>query len=228
MTDEISTRERILREATRLFAAQGVKATTVAQIERAVGLRAGSGGVHRHFATKDELVRAVLDAQLDEGRRAVTAAAQWPKPEPNDGPAYLDAIARFALENIDESREIALIMLREAHNLPPGVLNEHHRRNFELSYASTAASLRELFDAPGEAPPTDPEALAYLLMAPLIYVRVIEWATGERVLGIDDDRLIATWTTLFTPILTSIAEARAKPAPRRRRASGGRDGVRSR
>ena len=51
----VSTRDRIVKEASRLFAAQGIKATTVAQIETAVGLRKGSGGVHRYFATKSDL-----------------------------------------------------------------------------------------------------------------------------------------------------------------------------
>jgi AcrR family transcriptional regulator len=216
MTSPPSTRDRIIREATRLFASQGIRATTVAQIEQAVGLRAGSGGVHRHFATKDVLIRAVLDAQLEHGQRAVTMATQWPKPEPDDVPAYLDAIARFALEHIDESREIALIMLREAHNLPPGVLDDHHRRNFELSYASTATALRGLLDSAGTSASIDTDALGYLFMAPLIYFRVIEWATGERVLGIDDERLIAAWTTLFTPVFTSTAGRATTRRPRSR------------
>ena len=66
-------------EATRLFAEQGIKATTVAQIEEAVGLRKGSGGVHRYFATKNDLVRAVFDAQLEKGREQLATATELPQ-----------------------------------------------------------------------------------------------------------------------------------------------------
>lgn len=201
----IPTRDRIIREATRLFADQGIKATTVAQIEQAVGLRKGSGGVHRYFATKDELVRAVLDAQLGSGRHALATATAWPKPTPDEVPAYLDAIGRFALEQMGESREVALIMLRDAHNLPPGVLDEHHAENFELSYASVANAIRELQESLGHDAGIDADAVGFLFMAPLIYFRIIEWATHRRILDLDDDRLLAAWTKLFEPLFRSLA-----------------------
>src|SRR6478735_5200528 len=118
-----ATRDRILAEATRLFAAQGIKATTVAQIEEAVGLRPGSGGVHRYFATKDDLVRGVLEAQLAHGTEVRAEAGAWPSAD--EVPAFLERLGRFVLTQADEHRDVALIMLREAHNLPPGVLEAH-------------------------------------------------------------------------------------------------------
>jgi AcrR family transcriptional regulator len=208
MAERRATRDQIVREATRLFAQQGIKATTVAQIEAAVGLRPGSGGVHRYFATKDDLVRAVLDAQVDWAREVVDAAAvPWPVPPPDQVAEYLAAFGRYALERIDDNREIGLILLRDAHMLPPDVLDEHRRRNFEISYATAAAALRELLPRAAADERLDPDALAFLLMAPLIYFRVIDWATGAHVLGLDDDRLVATWSAVFEPIFTRIAEA---------------------
>jgi AcrR family transcriptional regulator len=205
MTTPDSTRARILREATRLFAEQGIKATTVAQIEQAVGLRKGSGGVHRYFATKNDLVRAVLDAQLEHGRSTLAAATAWPKPAPHEVRAYLEAIGRFTLTEAEGSREVALIMLRDAHNLPPGVLDAQHAKNFELTYEAAAHAVRELQQAGGGGGDIDADALGYLFLAPLIYFRLIEWATNRRILDLDDDRLLATWTTLFEPLFTSLA-----------------------
>lgn len=43
---EISTKERLVTEAMRLFGEQGYKATSVAQIEKAAGLTPGSGGLY--------------------------------------------------------------------------------------------------------------------------------------------------------------------------------------
>jgi AcrR family transcriptional regulator len=204
MTASISTRDRIVREATRLFAEQGVKATTVARIEEAVGLRKGSGGVHRYFATKNDLVRAVFDAQLEKGREQLAAATELPRPTADHVREYLEAIGRFALTRADENREVALIMLRDAHNLPPGLLDAQHTRNFELTYESAARAMRDLQTAQGSDATIDADALGYLFLAPLIYFRLIEWATNRRILDLDDDRLLAAWTSVFEPIFAAL------------------------
>src|SRR3954468_7493304 len=98
-----ATRDRILAEATRRFAVQGIKATTVAQIEEAVGLRKGSGGVHRYFATKDELVRGVLEAQLTRSATESTGPIDWKRPTPDEVPAFLAQLGRFMLAQADEN-----------------------------------------------------------------------------------------------------------------------------
>lgn len=49
---EISTKERLVTEAMRLFGEQGYKATSVAQIEKAAGLTPGSGGLYHHFKSR--------------------------------------------------------------------------------------------------------------------------------------------------------------------------------
>lgn len=199
-----ATRGRILIEATRLFAAHGIKATTVAQIEEAVGLRKGSGGVHRYFATKDDLVRGVLDAQLARGSEVSAEAGTLPRPTPEQVPAFLEQLGRFMLTHADENRDVALIMLREAHNLPPGVLEEHQAKNLELAYETAATAIRASQRAAG-VDDLDADALAFLVVAPLIYHRLIEWASGRKVLGLDDDRLIASWVDVFSPIFTRLA-----------------------
>lgn len=200
-----ATRDRILAEATRLFAAQGIKATTVAQIEEAVGLRKGSGGVHRYFASKDDLVRGVLEAQLARGSQVNTEAGTWPRPIPEQVPAFLEQLGRFMLTHADENRDVALIMLREAHNLPAGVLEEHQAKNLELAYASAAEAIRASQQA-AAIDDLDADALAFLVVGPLIYHRLIEWASGRKVLGLDDDRLIASWVDVFSPIFTRLAD----------------------
>jgi AcrR family transcriptional regulator len=199
-----ATRDRILREATRLFAAQGIKTTTVAQIEEAAGLSKGSGGVHRYFATKDELVRGVLEAQLARSSEVRAEAAAWSRPTPEQVPEFLAQLGHFMLSHADENRDVALIMLREAHNLPPGVLAEHEARNLELAYATTADAIRAGQDAAGIAD-LDADAIAFLVVAPLVYYRLIEWATGRKILDLDDDRIIAAWVDTFSPVFTRLA-----------------------
>ncbi len=77
----MTPRERVLRTAAKLFYAEGIRAVGVDRI-------AGEAGVskmtlYRHFATKDELVVAVLDARdapaLDVLRQASAHASGGPR-----------------------------------------------------------------------------------------------------------------------------------------------------
>jgi AcrR family transcriptional regulator len=215
MTSKPTTRDRIVREATRLFASQGIKATTVAQIEVAVGLRKGSGGVHRYFATKDELVHAVLETQLDDARGTLAESLAWPAPTPEQVRPFLEAVGAFALAESERNRDVALIMLRDGHALGTEQLDEQRRKNYEIAFASTAAAVRDMQARSGADFGVDADALGFIFMAPIVYFRLIEWATGHRVLGIDDATLISTWTTVFEPVFRQLAAANdaAPPQP---------------
>jgi hypothetical protein len=59
----------------------------------------------------------------------------------------------------------------------------------------------------GDDAGVDADALGFMCMAPLIYFRLIEWATGARVLGLDDDALVRTWVTVFEPVFRELAKA---------------------
>lgn len=65
---EVPTRERLVTEAMRLFCEQGYRATSVAQIEAAAGLAPGSGALYHHFKSKEALLDAGIDRQLDRRR----------------------------------------------------------------------------------------------------------------------------------------------------------------
>jgi AcrR family transcriptional regulator len=66
-----STRERILDAALDLFIERGVTGTTVSDIERAVGLAAGTGSFYRHFRSKEDAVVPSFERRVrrlaDEG-----------------------------------------------------------------------------------------------------------------------------------------------------------------
>jgi AcrR family transcriptional regulator len=63
------TRERILVAALDLFVQRGFDGTSVSDIERAVGLAAGTGSFYRHFPTKE----AVLVAAVEHGVEQMVA-----------------------------------------------------------------------------------------------------------------------------------------------------------
>lgn len=65
---ETSTKERLVTEAMRLFGEQGYRATSITQIEKAAGLVPGCGALYNHFKTKDAVLAAGIDRQLDRRR----------------------------------------------------------------------------------------------------------------------------------------------------------------
>jgi AcrR family transcriptional regulator len=54
------TRDRILAASLELFLERGFDGTTISDIERAVGLAAGTGSFYRHFRSKDDVFVAAI------------------------------------------------------------------------------------------------------------------------------------------------------------------------
>jgi TetR/AcrR family transcriptional regulator, transcriptional repressor for nem operon len=92
--DRGGKRERLTASAGDLLHRQGVAATTLAQVAQAADVPPGN--VYYYFKTKDDLVRAVIDAQAEQVR-ALLAALQA-----QTGPAgRLKALARQWVEMRD-------------------------------------------------------------------------------------------------------------------------------
>ena len=64
MTQAVDRRDVILERAADLFARQGVAATTVREIADAVGILSGS--LYHHFASKDDIVDAIVGSFMNE------------------------------------------------------------------------------------------------------------------------------------------------------------------
>jgi TetR/AcrR family transcriptional repressor of nem operon len=65
------TRDKILREATRLFVTRGYHDTSLDDVRRATGLT--TGALFHHFSGKEQLGLAVLDWYVDQRRRELAA-----------------------------------------------------------------------------------------------------------------------------------------------------------
>jgi AcrR family transcriptional regulator len=61
-----NTRERILTASLDLFLERGFDGTTISDIERAVGLAAGTGSFYRHFRSKDDVFVAAIQRSATE------------------------------------------------------------------------------------------------------------------------------------------------------------------
>jgi len=72
-SEELPTRERILREASRLFGKKGYHGTSTRKIAEAVDIRQPS--LFHHFPSKDAIMAELIDIDLDEAATVAQAQA---------------------------------------------------------------------------------------------------------------------------------------------------------
>lgn len=177
------TRTRILDTALALFAARGVEAVTVTELEEGAGLSPGSGSFYRHFRSKDDVLAAVVAREVDRAEAMRLPAG---------GLADIEAEYRHALDTLDAMRPLLALLVREGARLPDvgrirDVLAEGGAR-------IDAGRLRSLMQA-GEIPERDPDAVATVVMMALVGYHLAERFFGGPV-GVDRDRFIVSLASL--------------------------------
>jgi AcrR family transcriptional regulator len=187
-----SPQQRILDAAMSCFASKGYAATTMADIETAAGLTPGAGGTYRHFASKQAILEAAIDALLAQDD-AVLAPA----------PASLTAAARDVLAEFDWLRPLTQLLFRDLDQFPE-LLERVVARLVQGPYRLVAERIAAV------APSVDAEALAVLLVGGLINFKVIETLVGPGRGGVSEDRLVDAWEQLYALVLK-------QGAPRRER-----------
>ncbi|MFC7450433.1 TetR/AcrR family transcriptional regulator [Rhodococcus daqingensis] len=186
------TRERLMDAALRLFAAQGVAATTVTAIEDAAGLAAGRGGFYRHFRSKDDILDAGLDREL--ARLRAIRPVRLPAPDGADGPTGLTSRILDDLGYLREARTLIALLLRERDSTPAlvqrvgGVL-------VEAGAAGGALDLAELAGI-GDAA-DDPEAAAVVSMCATIGYFLTTDFFQEMPAHVGPERFARTLATLL-------------------------------
>ncbi|HET6873763.1 MAG TPA: TetR/AcrR family transcriptional regulator [Acidimicrobiales bacterium] len=185
----MSTRERIVEEAMRLFAERGFKGTSISEIEAAAGLAPGSGGLYHHFDSKDAVLAAGvarhlsrLDA-LREIRRVFSGLG--------DLPIALTLTARYYLAELDSQTELLRLLASEARRRPDLL-----REAAEHLVASTFSSFAEWLAAETDRSPADCEAVARLALGALLSSRLTVDVFGCAMEPVDDEQLIGTWTKM--------------------------------
>ena len=157
------TRQRILRTAAKFFRQKGYTSSSLREIADSAGMQAGS--LYYHFASKEDLAEAVMDAGVMGARRAAEAAvdALGATASPME---RIEAAFRGHLNYLLEESDYAVATLRMLHQTPDGVRMRHLRkqRAFGRYYA-------ELFGAAQDAglirPEFDLSALRMLLLGAL-------------------------------------------------------------
>lgn len=205
MADPQSTRERLIEQGLRLFAAHGFAETSVGDIEEAAGLQPRRGALYKHFGSKEELLAEVVRRATAD---AMTVSAQIEGLDLNPL-ATADAatlrpliglVGHWFLAEMDRLEQITRVFEHDADRLSDFAADVRTHL-VDNSYATTTAILTAV--APGLA---DAEATSILVLGPLVAARRTVWTYRRAPLGVDDERLLRGWTE---QVLDTILRARA-------------------
>ena len=147
----------------RLVADNGYRGTSVGAIEQAAGLAPRSGALYQHFKGKDDVLEAAIQRELaamDE------LGSVLDTPTSGDLRAELTALARWNLDSLDRRSRLAQIVRRDAHRLPPALLDQLYTRLVARPYDQVVGWLAARFAAASVSPP-DLHALALIIIEPM-------------------------------------------------------------
>lgn len=213
MAEQPPTRQRLLVEGMRLFAERGFAATTVGAIEAAAGLQPRRGGLYKHFASKEELLRAAVGAHLEA---IATSAAQVRQldlgnvtaAEPEVLRPVVSALGRWFLDELDRQRDMTRALEHDGARFADLLADV---RSDVIDAGNGAAADLLAAVAPGAS---DPQALAVLLLGSLVALRRTAWTFGAAPLSVDDERALEAWTGLtlaaVSPFLPQSSQSRRK------------------
>lgn len=119
------TRERILHAAARSFRQHGYASSSLREIADSAGMQAGS--LYYHFASKEDLAEAVLDAGILGARGAAEAAVAA---LPGDATPLdrIEAAFRGHLHYLLAEADFAVATLRMLHQVPDAIRVKHLRK----------------------------------------------------------------------------------------------------
>lgn len=196
------TRDRLVTEAMRLFGEQGYQATSITQIEAAAGLAPGSGALYHHFKSKEALLEAGIDRQLDRRRamhdiRTLFAGL-------GDLRIELTMLGRYVLTVLDEETQLLQIAARTPPEQSPR-LNNAYAALIDGLHAEVADWIKGW--APKISKP-DAAAIAAIGVDSLLGKRTVNTVFRMPTTGLTDERYIAEWTAMLASRIEPLASSK--------------------
>ena len=186
--------------ATRLFVDKGYEATSVADVETAVGLVPRRGTLYKHFRSKEDLLNAVIDDRVGQAEAFLALAESVYAQDLStlrtaQVAGLIREFGRGFLVQLDNHRDLTRLVEHEGNRLP-----ELKRRiRVEVigpGYKAVTRALKRL------APPdTDAAAHAALLLTALTGLRRTAWTFGADTYQISDSRALDAWTIQCLAVL---------------------------
>lgn len=191
-------REQILDVAMEMFVNDGFAGTSISEVERRVGFKAGTGSFYRHFGSKEELFQAAVDREVDRCMRQIED--EWSALQlPEDPRAAMKAAAKQMLRDIQRFDGLSRLVQAEGDRIP------------ELRQAMT--------DALGKSQALGPwvdDATRLVGIAALLGFHQFQINRGGALDGVTDDDFIETLVGLLPPAAPEIphrVKGRSKARP---------------
>ena len=186
----------------RLFASRGYERTTVGEIEAEAGFAARGGTLYKHFASKEALLEAALDRQIQEvaGTRAIADLLPL-----GDLRAETTLMFRYLFVELSRYRDITALIEKEGASAPAlgrRFWDEIAEPGYRLCAQILDRQLNQ--DGPGG---WDAEALAVVLIGAVVNVRRAQWTFGKLALGVEEERLVQVIGRLLVALARSQPEA---------------------
>lgn len=185
------TRQHIVNAAQRLFAEQGFRATTVAEISKEVGLSPSAGGIYRHFESK----AALLDAVIEQALARVAAASELKDMAAEADIPVAEEVTMaltYLLRQIHDAADLIGIFERDLADLP-----DHAARVERDLLAPILSQFEDWIDRAGRRSPRpapDPAGLARVLWGALVHRGTSAHSEGDTV---DERRFVEACSELL-------------------------------
>ncbi|MGW0825305.1 TetR/AcrR family transcriptional regulator [Streptomyces sp. NPDC002845] len=193
----VPTRTRILDGAWDLFLREGFAGTTVTQIEASAGLSAGSGSFYRHFRSKEEVLQAVVDREVD---RTNAERQTGPEPEETGGDVRVALALEFErrLGNLRRLHPLMELVARERDHLGASV--DHLGELLVARNVSIRSQRLASWMAAGAILTRDAEALAAVITFALTGYHLSVRFFGHPPAGLSEEALITTLVDLVAGV----------------------------
>src|SRR5438132_9211729 len=172
------TRQRILEEALRLFGRNGYGGTSVADIERAAGLKPGAGGLYAHFDSKADLLEAAIEHSVALAKVDAFVEATLPA---GDMRSEVTVIVLGSLLLLDSSEELLRMLLKEGEQYPE-LFDDARKRVVAPAYRYLADWLGSKIES-GQLAEHDPDAVADMLLGAItnywLHTRLFDWQPND-------------------------------------------------
>jgi len=191
------TRDRILDASLRQFASRGVDGTNVTDIEAESGLSPGSGSFYRHFRSKEDVLDAVVDREIDQVRKRRESG-----PPPDTAPAgdpRVTLAVEFteSLEGLERMKHLIALLGRERERMPD-LAPRINEVMLEGGLRWSVERIQSRIDA-GQIPSRDVEGMASVIMSALVGFHLANQFFRAVPSGVDRAHFVSALVDLVAP-----------------------------
>jgi AcrR family transcriptional regulator len=193
----VAARDRIVEAASELFVSRGFTGTTVADVQTAAGLTAGSGALYKHFSSKEDLFAACVERAIADNAAHIASGEELVR---GDLRATLRAMAIAGLARLRAQRPLMRMLFHDGERFP--ALRDRFRdEGVQPMYAAFAAWIKGEQAQGRIGPDVDRRAAAAVLIGSVVAYEFTENLVGEPPAKVSEKRFIDTWVAAAARLL---------------------------